>query len=122
MIGKFFYTLTVNLHFKKSHEVNMTDFSKLAASLENVMNIDERIVNALERIDILEGEVKILRQIAKESWVTLERAADEIGKSPSAVRQMIKNPKKMMAKGTVWKQKDKGASIYINLKAFREKM
>ena len=100
----------------------MNDFSTLTSSLESVMNKAERIDNALQRIALLEEEVRVLRKIAKESWVTLERAADEIGKSPSAVRQMIKNPKKMMAKGTVWKQKDKGASIYINLKAFREKM
>ena len=72
----------------------MNDFSTLTSSLESVMNKAERIDNALQRIALLEEEVRVLRKIAKESWVTLERAADEIGKSPSAVRQMIKTLKR----------------------------
>jgi len=98
----------------------MKDFSILTSSLENVMNKAERIDNALERIALLEEEVKLLREIAKGSWVSLEKAATEIGKSESAIRQIVKNPKKKMAKGKVWKQECKGASIYINLKEYRK--
>ncbi len=98
----------------------MKDFSILTSSLEDVMNKAERIDNALQRIALLEEEVKILRGIAKEGWVSLERAANEIGKSPSAIRQRVKNPKKKMAKGKVWKQECRGADIYINLKEYRK--
>ncbi len=100
----------------------MNDLSLLTSSLENVMNKAELIDNLLERIAILEGEVQILRGIQKESWVALDKAAIEIGKSTSAIRQIVKNPKKMMPKGKVWKQESKGASIYINLKEYRKAM
>ena len=98
----------------------MKDLYELVTSLENVMNKAERIDNALQRIALLEDEVKILRVIAKESWVSLERAANDIGKSPSAIRQKVKNPKNNMAKVKVLKQKSKGESIYINLKEYRK--
>lgn len=98
----------------------MHNLSMLTASLENVMNNAERIENALQRIALLEEEVKVLRAIAKEGWVSVARAAIEIGQSPSAIRQTVKNPKKKMAKGKVWKQKNKRDAIYINLKEYRK--
>jgi len=98
----------------------MNDLSELTTSLENVMNKAELIDNLLQRIDLLEVHVHRLQGVAKESWVSLEKAAKEIGKSESAIRQIVKNPKKKMAKGKVWKQQSKGASIYINLKEYRK--
>lgn len=84
------------------------------------MSKAEKIENMMDRINILEEEVKVLRGGASQSWVSLQKAAVEIGKTPSAIRQMIRNPKKRMAKGKVWKQEIEGGSIYINLKEFRK--
>jgi hypothetical protein len=100
----------------------MKDLINLASKLENMMSKAENIDNFIQRMSLLEAEVQQLRGIANESWVSVEKAANEIGKSPSAIRQIVKNPRKKMPKGKVWKQESKGASIYINLKEYRKSL
>jgi uncharacterized protein YoxC len=115
-----FMTSTIFFNNIQTMRVQMKNLSILTSSLEDVMNKAELIENLLQRVAQLENALKILQGVAKESWVSLEKAATEIGKSESAIRQIVKNPKKKMAKGKVWKQECKGASIYINLKEYRK--
>tara|TARA_R110000737_G_scaffold352819_1_gene400515 strand:- start:5036 stop:5338 length:303 start_codon:yes stop_codon:yes gene_type:complete len=98
----------------------MKYISVLTNSFEKIMNKAELIDNIEERVFILEEELIALRAVTSQSWVSLEKAALEIGKSPSAIRQLIKNPKKNMLEGRVWKQTCRGGNIYINLKEFRK--
>ncbi len=108
---------------QKELTVNTTHLRSIKAishALADVIPTSEKIDWLEERIVLLESELVVLKQASTEGWVTLERAAFSIGKSQSAIRQMIKNPKKILAKGKVWKQECKGASIYINLKEFRK--
>jgi hypothetical protein len=113
-------TFTIFFNNIQTMRVKMKNLSILTSSLEDVMNKGELIENLIQRVAQLEGALKVLQGVTKESWVSLEKAAIEIGKSSSAIRQKVKDPKQKMPKGKVWKQQSKGASIYINLKEYRK--
>ncbi|GAA6186444.1 hypothetical protein [Aliiglaciecola sp. NS0011-25] len=86
---------------------------------EDPMTKAELNENILQRIYILEQELKKLNEIDENKWISLKEAAIRLCKSPAAIRQKVKNPDNMMAKNVVWKQKTKGAEILINLQKYR---
>lgn len=98
----------------------MKDLINLASSLEKMMDTQELVQNLQQRIDLLEQELHALKGTAKEGWVSLTKAADEVGLSENALRQRIKKPQLPMPKGKVWKQQCKGAAIFVNLKELRK--
>lgn len=104
----------------KANTVQSKNITAISHALAELIPTSEQIDWLEERIALLENELAVLKQSSTEGWVTLEKAAYSIGKSQSAIRQMLRNPNKKMAKGKVWKQECKGASIYINLKELRK--
>ena len=117
---KFDHSQTSNkLPSKKvnKHTVQQREITNVFRVIEEALSNAEKSQWLEEKIALLEKELAELKQTTTAGWVSLEKAAIEIGKSPSAIRQILKSSNKM-AKGKVWKQECKGASIYVNLKEF----
>lgn len=98
----------------------MTIHRETFSKLEHMLTKAELIENLMQRIQLMEQEVSKLKDVDENKWITLKEAAQRLCKTPTAVRQKIKNPKNMMAENVVWKQKSAGAEILVNLKKYRK--
>lgn len=85
------------------------------------MQIPEKIQWLTEKLALLEEE--LTKQTSKRTgWVTLGEAADELAKTPSAIRQRLHHKERPMPEGKAWRQAAKGCAISIHMPTFRKLM
>lgn len=98
--------------------LSMSNLQPLTDALESAMTLAEQVRWLEHKIITLETE---LRKLTHNGWMSLAEASEHMpGKTVSALRQRIKNPKKPMPEGVVWRQEAKGHEIQIHLGNYRK--
>ena len=87
-------------------------------AIENTSVLSERVEWLTNKIEQLEIE---LAKLTHNGWMSLAEASEHIpNKTACALRQRIKNPKKPMPEGVVWRQEAKGHEIQVHLGNYRK--
>jgi DNA anti-recombination protein RmuC len=94
----------------------MKDIEQLASTLHHIGEHVETVKSLQQKVGQLEKAIQEHVNKSNEGWMTLAKAADEVGLTSSALRQKAKNKDKPLPEGKVWKQEYPKAAIYINLK------
>lgn len=109
---------SINARPKTLGVLPMSNLQPLTDALESAMTLADQVRWLEQKIITLETE---LRKLTHNGWMSLAEASEHIpGKTVSALRQRIKNPKKPMPEGVVWRQEAKGHEIQIHLGNYRK--
>ncbi|MGK0235252.1 MAG: hypothetical protein ACI9EK_001785 [Psychroserpens sp.] len=97
----------------KGIEQIVTTLNYIGEHVEVVKMLQKKVVQ-------LENAIEELSNKSNEGWMTIAKAATEVGFTTSALRQKVKNKEIPLPEGKVWKQEYPKAAIFINLKELRE--
>lgn len=94
----------------------MKGIEQLVSTLKHIGEHAETLKSLQQQVERMEKTIEELKKQSNGGWVTLAKAANEVGLTASALRQKVKNKINPLEEDLVWKQENTNASIYINLK------
>lgn len=98
----------------------MKNIELMTSALTEFMTISQKLKSLVTRVEIIEKDYCQSIASRDEKWMSLKEAANILNKTPDAIRQRLKHPKKPMPEGVVWKQESKGCEIYLHLGNYRK--
>tara|TARA_R110000744_G_scaffold171198_2_gene289668 strand:+ start:2823 stop:3140 length:318 start_codon:yes stop_codon:yes gene_type:complete len=95
-----------------------------SANLQSLMSVFEEMANTSQSVTELQNRMAEVENNSSNSpykgWMLLKKAAEHMGYSASALRQIVKHPTKPMPEGKVWKQDGPNTTMLIHLAALGE--